>query len=256
MKKKPIAGKRPQPKAPRSDDDAGQDAPATASAPAAEDELALQAAPETHFPGEQLKTMRRRTPPDAKGTALDIQDTSRLLIAVWIVIGAVVIGSVYWLMVRSDKDAETARNTDTSAPAAQLPQAATNAAKAKAAEDDAKYKSNSSNSAAFANYLKFGQWALANATDWGGEKLVDKMTQEVSLASVDDPDVKELLELQKENWKLMPDHPLRPYEAQGSALGEVTGQKSNSAALNTYKLNDDKIKGLTFKLRKRYGVNL
>jgi hypothetical protein len=249
MKKKPIVRKR-QPAAAPVDDDVEHEAAASASVPEAEDDLALQSAPETSYPGEQLKNMRRRKVPEAKGTALDVHDTSKLLIVAWIVLGAVVIGSVLWFMTTSSTEAEKLRNTDTSKPA-QPPAAVT-----KVEDPETKFKANFANAEAFGNYLKFGAWAYNNATDWGGDKLVEKLKQDAQLGSVDDPEVKELIALQIENWKLMPDHPLRPYEAQGSAVGEITGAQSNSAALNSYKLNDNKIKGLVTKLRKRYSVKL
>lgn len=121
--------------------------------------------------------------------------------------------------------------------------------------ENQRYRANFENRSAFESYLRFGQSAYREMPDASGEKLTEKMKHDVSIASVDDPDMKELYRLQLENFKLSPDHPLRAYEQVIGSVGEVKGAQSSST-LNSFQRNEGMIKGLTQKLRKRYDVKL
>ena len=262
IKKKPIA-RKPVPGArkggapkPPPDDDSpqedvgeaegeGEGAVAAPQSGGADDELALQEAPEVKLSGEQFKRMRPRATPQARGASMDVEDTSKLLIAAWAVMGAVVIGSIFWLLSSSNKppEATEAPVTPAVSPAAQ------------AELEDQRYRANSANKAAFVAYINFGQWAYREAPDSSGETLTAKMKQDVQMGSVDDPDMKQIYTLQLENFKLSPTHPLRGYEAVIGAVGEVKGPES-SPTQNSFQKNEGIIKGMTQKLRKRYDVKL
>ena len=244
-----------QPPTPAPDDDAPQEEgaeadseanPAPARAGGGDDEeLALQEAPEIKLSGEQFKRMRPRSVPQARGASLDVEDTSKLLIVAWVVMGAVVIGSIFWLLTSSNKPPEPA----------EAPPAPAVSPTAQAELEDQRYRMNSANKSAFEAYLKFGQWAYREAPDASGETLTAKMKQDAPIGSVDDPDMKQIYTLQLENFKLSPTHPLRGYEAVIGVVGEVKGAQG-SATQNTYQKNEGIIKGLTQKLRKRYDVKL
>ena len=316
IKKKPVLRKRlaksAQPAAPPASDAAsesvpepedefapapvnsrgGPEAPAPQVDTPEDDGLALQETPETHYSGEKFKRPRKKAPTQNTGSALDVHDTSKLLLLAWIVIGAVVAISVYLLLVHANKSEEematrgdkppastTAPITNTSTtstnpatPAAPLPGtpatsvtpvapavpvAPVQKPDAKTAANDARLTSNPSNKRAFEAYMTFGAWAYTDpdAVNWDGAKLTEKLQADVKLGNVDDPDITELCKLQGENFKLMNAHPLRPYEGTNGGMGEAT-RPADSENLALYKKNENNIKALTMSLRKRYGVGL
>lgn len=220
-----------------------------------DDGLVLQETPEIDYPGEKFKRPRKKPPTQNKGSSLDVHDTSKLLLLAWVVIGAVVAISVYMLLVHANKSEEEVA-THGEKPVA-VPVAPPKVVDAKAAANDAKLTSNPANKTAFEAYMTFGKWAYTDgeASNWDGKKLSEKLDADVKLGNVDDPDVKELVRLQAENFKLMNSHPLRPYEESTKGTGEIS-HPNDSGNLATYKQNENKIKGLTVALRQRYGVGL
>jgi hypothetical protein len=253
--RKPLAGKAgaPRPKAvpeaeaPQQGDDTELQPPASDEA---DDELALQEMPEIAYPGEAFKRPRKKAPVQNTGTSLDIGDTSKLLIIAWCVMGAVVAISVYLLLVHSSNSDQETRNA-TPAPVAAPPKAVP----PKVDPKDAHLQSNPGNRAAAEAYFKFGKWAYTEATDWDGPRLTERFNTDVSLNNVDDPDIRELCKLQLENFALVKDHPLRPFESVGGA-GIETKRGTDSANIQSYKTNENKIKALTLAIRNRYGFKL
>ena len=249
--RKPIAGKgaAPRPKALPESEPQADEAPVAPLPPEPNDELALQEMPEVNYPGEAFKRPRKKAPVQNTGTSLDIHDTSKMLVVAWCVMGAVIAISVYLLLVHSSNSDEETRKAN----AAEAPKPAAPKAPPKEDPKDARLKANPANRTAAEAYFKFGKWAYSEAADWDGAKLSERFNSDVPLGNVDDPDIRELCRMQLENFALVKDHPLRPFESVAGGSIDVQ-QGTQPANVQKYKLNDNKMSALTLALRTRYGL--
>lgn len=214
-----------------------------------DDGLSLQPLHSDEEQKAQVRRNRHRRMPDpvAGGKALDIGDTSKLLVYAGILVVATVLVTLWVIFKPEGKPAPSTPGPVASPDATKAPTPLAGAQKATAASPaPVDYTANPANKACYFAYGKFMSWAFAEAMEGTSEELTEKFKKDVSVKGVTDPDLVELCSQALEFFRIATPKPLRSAfggqirvdDSRGHGTDNATGaQQIKAINLNMRLLN-------------------